>query len=485
MRHSFLFLFVLAATLSGASCFAQKSASYYNEPYRPQFHFTAEKNWLNDPNGLVYYKGEYHLFYQHNPYGKGWGNMHWGHAVSNDLLHWKHRPLAVYPLEGTPGNYQCPAFSGSAVVDWNNTAGLQKGVENTMVAIYTAMHCGQRLVYSNDAGKTWQTYPNPVIPAMKNGTMDERDPKVFWYEPAKKWVMVLYIGPDKDEKERGIAIYNSSNLLQWEQKSFIKGMYECPDLFELVVDGNPSEKKWVLHGADGGYFIGSFDGSTFTPETEKIKMDLGNNFYAAQSYSDSPEEDGRRIQIGWMNGGIYPDAPFNQQMAFPCVLTLKRFPEGLRVCRNPVKEIKNLYGEKFTIKNKTVQPGSNILSAIKGDALDIQAVIETGTAGSFGFVIRKGGYETSGTPVRYDTKNKKLSVLGKTVDLEPVNGRIELRILADRASLEVFANGGKISLSGCFIPVYTFNDLEFSCEGGHVKVESMEIHKLKSAWQKQ
>jgi levanase/fructan beta-fructosidase len=213
-------------------------------------------------------------------------------------------------------------------------------------------------------------------------------------------------------------------------------------------------------------------------------MDLGNNFYAAQSYSDIPAADGRRIQIGWMNGGIYPDAPFNQQMAFPCVLTLKRFPEGLRVCRNPVTEIKNIYGEKFVITNKMVQPGSNILSAVKGDALDIHAVIEPGTAGSFGFVIRKGSYETSGTPVRYDARNKKLSVLGKTVDLEPVNGKIELRILADRASLEVFANGGKISLSGCFIPVYTFNDLEFFCEGGNVKVESMEIYKLKSAWQK-
>ncbi|HEX5025676.1 MAG TPA: glycoside hydrolase family 32 protein [Agriterribacter sp.] len=484
MRLLSIVLFVLGMSLYCTTPAAQTTGSYYDEPYRPQFHFTAEKNWLNDPNGLVYYKGEYHLFYQYNPYGRNWGNMHWGHATSEDMLHWKHQPLAIYPLKGTPDHYECPAYSGSAVIDWNNTSGLQKGDEKTIVAIYTARRCGQRIVYSNDKGKTWQAYPNPVIPVMANGTMDERDPKVFWYEPTKKWVMVLYIGPDKNDKERGIAIYNSNNLLQWEQKSFIKGMYECPDLFELPVDGNPAKKKWVLHAADGGYLVGNFDGSTFTPETGKMKMDLGNNFYAAQSYSDIPKADGRRIQVGWMSGGIYPDAPFNQQMAFPCELTLKKFPEGIRICRNPVAEIKNIYGERFTLKNQTIQPGSNILAALQGDALDIHAVIEPGNGEEFGFVVRKGNYETSGTPVRYDVKNRKLIVLGKSVDLEPVDGKVEVRILVDRASIEVFANGGKISLSSCFIPVYTFNDMEFYCKGGEVKVESMDIYKLKSAWQK-
>lgn len=470
------FLLVVNAT-------AQTTAKYYDEPYRPQFHFTAEKNWLNDPNGLVYYQGDYHLFYQHNPYGRNWGNMHWGHAVSSDLLRWKHKPLAIFPLEGTPDHYKCPAFSGSAAVDWNNTSGLQKGKEKTLVAIYTAFGCGQRIAYSNDKGETWKQYDDAVIPVMNNGTMDERDPKVFWHEPTKKWVMVLYIGPDKNEKERGIAFYTSDNLLKWEQKSFLKGLYECPDLFELAVEGT-SEKKWVLHAADGGYLVGNFDGTVFTPESEKIKMDLGNNFYAAQSYSDIPKEDGRRIQIGWMNGGNFPDAPFNQQMAFPCVLTLKKFPEGIRVCRNPVAEIKTLYGEKFSPTVKMVSPGTNILSSVTGDVFDIQATILPGTSEEFGFVVRKGNYETSGTRISYDAKNKKLNVLGKSIDLTPTNGKIDLRILVDRASIEVFADGGRISVSSNFIPVYTFNGLEFYSKGGDVNVESMNVHKIKSAWER-
>lgn len=478
MKYKNRFLLVLSLFL-GSISFAQQQ--YYNEPYRPQFHFTAEKNWLNDPNGLVYYKGEYHLFYQHNPYGRNWGNMHWGHAVSTDMIRWQHRPLAVFPLDGTPDNYSCPAFSGSAVVDWNNSSKLQKGKEKTLVAIYTAFKCGQRIVYSNDKGRTWKSYPDPVIPLMKEGTMDERDPKVFWHEPTKKWVMALYIGPDKDHKERGIAFYTSGNLLQWEQKSFLKGMYECPDLFELPVEGT-SERKWVLHAADGGYMVGNFDGTKFTPETDIIKMDLGNNFYAAQSYSDIPEKDGRRIQIAWMSGGTYPGSPFNQQMSFPCVLTLKRFNEGIRVCRNPVAEIKNMYGERFSFRNQPVAPGSNILGEIKGDALDIRAVIQTGAAKGFGFVVRKGDYETSGTVIHYDVLNKKLQVLGKSLDLEPVNGKIDMRILLDRSSVEIFANGGKLSFSSCFIPIHTFNDLEFYSNEGNVHIDEIEIHKIRSAW---
>ncbi len=316
----------------------------YDETYRPQFHFTAQKNWLNDPNGLVYYKGEYHLFFQHNPESTSWGNMTWGHAVSKDMVHWQQLPHAIERDKlGT-------IFSGSAVVDWNNTSGFGqsgKDAEKPLVALYTAagdtspeskgQPFTQCLAYSIDQGRTWTKYAgNPVVKHIIGGN---RDPKVIWYAPTKHWVMALYLdGID-------YALLTSPDLKSWTQvqKMSLPGCGECPDFFELGVKGDGKTRKWVFTAANGQYLVGVFDGEKFTPEQPLQQVDFGANYYAVQSYSDIPPADGRRIQIAWMTGGSYPQMPFNQQMSFPCELTLRKTEDGLRMYRWPVKEISNLY----------------------------------------------------------------------------------------------------------------------------------------------
>lgn len=235
----------------------------YKETYRPQYHFTTRRGWINDPNGMVFYNGKYHLFYQHNPFEREWENMHWGHAVSTDLLHWQELPVALHP--DTLGTI----FSGSAVIDYGNTAGYNgKNGEPAMVAFYTAdlpQYERQCMAYSLDEGRTFTKYHgNPVIDSHKKWqSRDTRDPKVFWYAPGKHWVMVL------NERD-GHSIYNSQDLKKWTYESHITGFWECPELFELPVDGNKANRKWIMWGASGSYMIGSFDGKTFTPETNKL-----------------------------------------------------------------------------------------------------------------------------------------------------------------------------------------------------------------------
>ncbi|HWQ91869.1 MAG TPA: glycoside hydrolase family 32 protein, partial [Clostridia bacterium] len=297
------------------------------EPLRPQFHFTSRRGWLNDPNGLVFYKGEYHLFYQHNPYGWGWGNMHWGHAVSPDLVHWKELPIALYPDEhGT-------MFSGSAVVDWNNTAGFQSGSEKPLVAMFTAAGkpFTQGLAFSNDRGRTWTKYENnPVLPHI---VAENRDPKVIWHAPEQKWVMALYL----DESD--YALFASKDLKRWEKLSDVRipGDSECPEFFEMPVEGREGETRWVFYGASGRHLVGKFDGTTFKPEGGPQELQRGNCWYASQTYSDIPARDGRRILIPWgrMTAREVPfhqGMPFNQMMGLPVELTLRNTDDGLRLC---------------------------------------------------------------------------------------------------------------------------------------------------------
>jgi len=463
-------MFKIAFILS-CSVFAAVPAagdSLYDEIYRPQFHFSPKKNWTNDPNGLVYYAGTWHLFFQHNPKGREWGNMTWGHATSPDLVHWTEHGFAIEPDEtGT-------IFSGSAVVDWNNTSGLQQGNEKVLIAFYTAAGepFTQCLAYSNDAGKTWVKYEkNPIIGHIAGSN---RDPKVIWHEPSKKWVMALFL-IDND-----FALFGSKNLTDWTmlQRFTIEGSGECPDFFPMHVDGDGANVKWAFIPADGDYLIGSFDGNTFTPEQKKQKGDWGKNFYAVQTYSDAP--DGRRIQIAWMRGGKYPDMPFNQQMSFPCELTLRSFPEGLRICRNPVKEIELLRYGSQSWESLTLQPGDNPLAGVAGDLFDIRAELQFDPANP----PQEIGFSLRGEKVNYNPAKKELSCLGATAPVEAPGGKLSLQILLDRTTVETFGNGGKVSMSSCFLPDPANKQLAAYTVGAPVVLEKLEVHRLKSGWRK-
>ncbi|MEL6134314.1 MAG: glycoside hydrolase family 32 protein, partial [Bacteroidota bacterium] len=342
----------------------------YREPHRPQYHFSPDSMWMNDPNGMVYFEGEYHLFYQHYPDSTVWGPMHWGHAVSEDLVHWEHLPIALYP------DSIGLIFSGSAVIDWENTAGFQKVETPAMVAIYTyhnmeGEQSGQNdfqtqgIAYSLDKGRTWTKYAgNPVI--TNPGIRDFRDPKVFWHGGIQRWVMIFASG-DR------VRLYHSPDLKEWVEVSAFGadqgshgGVWECPDLFPLYVDGDSSRLKWVMlvslgnGGPNGGsatqYFIGDFDGTNFTndnPADQVLWLDYGKDNYAGVTYSDILREDGRRIFIGWMSNWQYatkvPTYPWRSAMTLARTLDLKETNAGIRLVSLPVKEQQMIRGEKIEL----------------------------------------------------------------------------------------------------------------------------------------
>ena len=480
MKFSYLFLIYFIASFS---VLAEKPVKLYDEIYRPQFHFTPEKNWHNDPNGLVFYKGEYHLFYQHNPFANKWGYMHWGHAVSTDLLHWEHLPIALYPDNESKDSVECTAFSGSGIIDENNITGLQSGDEKTMLLFYTSQHCGQRLAYSNDKGITWSKYSkNPIIPFDPED--DARDPKIIWHEPSKQFVMVLYRKTSPSDNSRGISFYTSQNLIDWTFKSHVTGFFECPDLVELPVNRRADDKKWVLFDGDGSYMIGTFDGEKFTAESPKLKSDFGANYYATQTWSNIPESDGRTIQIAWMRGGEFPGMPFNGQMTFPCELSLKKFSDGIRLIRKPVKEIELLHQKGEIWENKNLIPGinKNLARGVKGDCLHIIGSFKVKTADSFGFVVRLDK-KNNGTEITYTSKDNSLTCMGKKAIVEPVDGVIKLEILLDRSSIELFANDGKTVMSSCFTPSDNADGIYLFNTGGELFVEKLEIYPVKSIYQ--
>jgi fructan beta-fructosidase len=452
---------------------APAAVAVYGEKHRPQFHFTPKINWTNDPNGLVFYKGEYHLFFQHNPSGIEWGNMTWGHAVSKDLVHWTQLDHAILPDKlGT-------IFSGSAVVDWENTSGFGTADAKAMVCIYTAagehstsgekgVPYTQCLAYTTDGRKFTKYDKNPVLGHIAGSN---RDPKVIWYAPEKKWVMALYLDGDT------FALFESKDLKSWTKLHDVKfpRHSECPDFFPMPVDGNKDNLKWVFTAANGDYLIGSFDGKTFKPEGDAARADYGANYYAVQTFSDIPASDGRRIQIAWMSEARYPGMPFNQQMSFPCEMKLRTFPEGPRICRLPVGEIKNLYGKNHTWKNQTLKPDENPLKDVAGGLYDIQMQVDLAGAKNFGIKCR-------GAAVTCSAEKEKLTCLGKEAPIDLSNGEITLRILVDRTSLEIFANDGKVVMTSGFLPAPEMTGLELFADGGNPKILSMTVHELKSAW---
>ena len=441
----------------------------YQERLRPQFHFTSRRGWLNDPNGLVFYQGEYHLFYQHNPYGWGWGNMHWGHAVSRDLVHWQELPVALYPDEhGT-------MWSGSAVVDGNNTAGFQTGQEPALVAMVTAAGDDpaiQEIAYSNDRGRTWTKYTNN--PVLGHIAAENRDPKVVWYAPEKKWVMALYLD------HNDYAFFESHDLKHWEklQDFTLPGDAECPNFFEMPLDGNPHNQRWVFYGASGVYVVGQFDGHTFTPETAPRRLQNGNCWYASQVYSDIPPSDGRCILIPWgrlPSDDIFRGEPFNQMMGLPVELTLHSSPSGPVLEIDPVRELASLRQQTHDIEPQPLTIDGNPLAGIQGDLLEIEAELATGTAKEITFDLR-------GLPVTYDVAGQKLSCLGSQAVLTPVDGKISLHMFIDRRSVDIFGGQGRLYLPMASALSPENRGLKLSCQGGTGSIVSLKVHELKSAW---
>ncbi|MCR2823036.1 glycoside hydrolase family 32 protein [Lederbergia panacisoli] len=506
-----LCILIIGVSLSILFINTAKSKSYYTEDYRPQYHFTPEENWMNDPNGMVYYKGEYHLFYQHNPHDNKWGPMYWGHAVSKDMISWEHFPIALEPDDlGT-------IFSGSAVVDWNDTSGFFDGDEG-LVAIFTHNGDGQKqsIAYSKDKGRTWKTYEgNPVIPSDPE-IKDFRDPKVFWHEKTNKWVMVLAAG-------KKIMFYGSPNLIDWEYLSefgnegALGGVWECPDLFELPVDGDPNNTKWVLEvdigdgaiagGSGAQYFIGEFDGTTFVNDSDPKNvnwLDYGADFYAAQSFSDIPESDNRRIMIAWMSNWLYanqvPTENWRGGASFPRVMELKTTIDNqIKLFQRPIDEIQSIVGEEILkIENKVISSSdaSNLLSEIEADLYLLNVEIELDKPADFGFKIRKSSENDGETTLGYTHSKNELFVkrIQAKVDyFSPYfNGRhfvdigeastIKLNVLVDKSSIEVFAQDGEFVITDLIFPSDNDRGLEFFIEGNEVLIRHLEIHELKTTW---
>ena len=435
----------------------------YAERYRPQFHFTARENWLNDPNGCVFHNGDYHLFFQHNPAGLEWGNMTWGHAISRDLVHWRQLPNAIAPYDGGT------IFSGSAVVDFANTSTFGKDGVAPLVAAFTHARkpFGQALAFSRDSGHTWNL-ADAGAHVVPNQGLDEgeRDPKVFWHQPSARWIMVLWV-----QKGR-VRIFTSANLIQWTHSSDFQGdgLYECPDLFPLPVDGHPDQVKWVLLDAAFRYWIGSFDGNRFQPETGPFRGDLGGNFYAAQTWNNTGT---RIVQIGWMNGGKYPDMPFNQQMSFPCELSLRTKDEGIRLCRMPVAEIAALRTDSAFVDARVVQAGEDFQVGARGDLFDITMEVDAGPDVSFGIRLHE---------VEVAVGEGRIRCLGKEGPLKTQGTRMALRILVDRTSVEIFANDGETCMSSCFLPKEQETAIRCYVDKGSLHVRQLAVHQLCSAW---
>ena len=442
----------------------------YAEPLRGQFHFSPRRGWNNDPNGLVFFEGQYHLFFQHNPYGWGWGNMHWGHAVSRDLVHWEELGETLAP------DAMGPMFSGSAVVDWKNTSGFGKEGKPPLVLIYTAAGnpAVQCLAHSTD-GRTFMKFEgNPVVGQFTPGN---RDPKVFWHEPTQQWVMTLYV---EEKAPNGPVVHtirflSSPDLKTWTSQSTTEGFFECPDFFELPVDGDAANKKWVLLGASSEYQVGSFDGKAFTPESPKLPGHRGRGFYAAQSFSDIPASDGRRILIGWFQTETR-GMPFNQSMTVPLELGLVSTADGPRMTFTPVEELKSLRTGSQRIALEVLKPTDpNPLAGVAAELVEIRAEFAAESGTDVAFCVR-------GVDLVWESKTEEIVVNGHRAPAPLRGGRQQLVILADRTGLEVFASGG---LTVVPMPVnLRADDLASGVKaiGGPVRFHSLEIHDLKSAW---
>lgn len=487
--------------------------SDYSQPHRPRFHFSPPAKWMNDPNGMVYHQGEYHLFYQHNPDSSVWGPMHWGHATSKDLVHWQNQPIALYPDSlGT-------IFSGSAVYDEQNTSGLGSANNPPLVAIFTshlteAEKAGrnnyqtQSLAYSLDNGRTWKKYAkNPVLP--NPGIKDFRDPKVSWHSPSKQWVMVLAVVDH-------IEFYGSPNLLSWKKLSQFGGkgigahggVWECPDLFPLTVNG---QEKWVLlvsinpGGPQGGsatqYFVGNFNGKQFTWDQKPgipLWVDWGADNYAGVTWANAP--DGRRIFLGWMSNWEYaktvPTEVWRTAMTIPRELRLVKTPSDLRLTSTPVKELQKLRTRTEVIKAREITSNLNLSEVNKLNEPLLELDLNLAVPPNQDLVIRFSNSKGEFLDVGYAGKNQHLFIdrtkAGNSgfnqkfaarheAPLTLETSQLRLHLFLDVASVEVFANNGLGVMTDIFFPSEPFTRVEIIGKGIKV-LDGSHAYMLQSIW---
>lgn len=467
------------------------------EYFRPVYHFSPPYGWMNDPNGMVYKDGEYHLFYQYNPYGSMWANMHWGHAVSKDLVHWEHLPEALSP------DALGAIFSGSAVVDKNNSAGFGAGA---IIAFYTSAGSRQTqsIAYSLDNGRTFTKYDrNPVV---TSDVPDFRDPKVIWHEPTQKWIMILAAGQE-------MQIYSSSDLKEWQMESTFGeghgahgGVWECPDLIELSVEGT-AEKKWVLicnlnpGGPFGGsatqYFTGNFDGKKFVNESPSSTkwMDWGKDHYATVTWSNAP--DNRQIAIAWMSNWQYannvPTQQFRSSNSVPRDLSLFIHEGETYIKNTPSRELESIRGKEKSVATFQVDRSYNVddLLQVNKGTYEIEMTFTNQNAEVIGFRL----FNSKGQEVDcyYNLTENKFSMdrsKSGIVDFSPEfpattvapvysSGKeLTLRLFVDKASIEIFGHDGRFTMTNLVFPGEPYNRINFYSKGGSYTVSDFKVFPL-------
>lgn len=478
----------------------------YSEPYRPQFHFSPRQHWTNDPNGLVFFEGEYHLFFQYNPFGDVWGHMSWGHAVSRDLLHWQELPVALREENGVM------IFTGSTVIDHVNSSGLCPGGKPCMIAIYTGHTPAtkskpslqtQNLAFSADLGRKWTKYPgNPVL---NLNMSDFRDPDVFWLVQSKRWIMAVSL-PD-DHK---VVFYGSPDLKRWDRLSefgpagAVSGQWECPNLFQLPVDGDTSKTRWVLKvglnpgGLQGGsgeqYFVGSFDGVRFVndnPSALALWSDYGKDCYCALTFNNLPTSK-RPVMLGWMNNWQYagqvPTHPWRGQMTIPRELGLHTFPEGVRLVQQPLASLASLR-EKHTVASSGAELGLSGHTFTVSATMDIQGARQAG----WKLFTKDGAY----TLIGYDAVRKEVFVDRRHSGDVSFNkdfpartaapftappGPLSFDMLVDRDSIEVFAGGGRVTITNLIFAPDAARLVFFSEGDSPAKLLRADTWTLRSIW---
>jgi fructan beta-fructosidase len=494
-KNIFLGLALIISQQSGAQ------NKLYTQQYRPQFHFSPAANWCNDPNGLVYNNGIYHLFYQHNPFGNRWGHMTWAHATSKDLVHWKHLPIAI------PEENGIMIFSGTCVVDKNNTSGFGKDGKVPMVAVYTGhienKNQSQNIAYSLDDGVTWTKYVNN--PVLDLNLIDFRDPKIFWYEPKKYWVMNVML-----PVEHKVQFYSSKNLKDWIHLSDFgpsgdtSGVWECPDLTAVPVDGMPGKKKWLLQmsmNASMQYFVGEFDGEKFINENPAKKIfrpDYGPDYYAAIAYNQLPKSH-LPTAIGWVNNWNYandiPTTAWKSAMSIPRSLGVKKINNEWILLQKPVTKTKTLRKESYQLKEVSVSD-KNIVP-VKSNQFEMQLDIEPSQNGACGIRIAVGnetsfeiGYNAvtqvfyidrskSGN-VSFNENFKKLNRFEKPIALN--NNKLHVQVFYDNSIAEVFVNDGEAVFTAQLFPDKPANGIELFNQGAKSKFSNLHLWEMKTTW---